>query len=247
MSKLSKLKTDDKIQGETDNIGGSIYESGLYPATITLAYEGESSGGALSLNVHLEGEQGQTIRSTIYVTSGTAKGQKNTYTNKKGEEQYLPGFLSAQSLSMMAVGKPLSELVSEEKTIDVYNYEAKAEVPTKVPMLTELIGKKVIVGLIKQTVDKRAKGDDGKYHATGETRDENEIDKFFHYDSRMTTSEIAAKAEVAKFIDTWDKKNTGVTRDRTTKVTGTAGKPGTKAPASSTKPTESLFGNSETK
>jgi len=241
MSLLENLVQDENIAGENDIIGGSVHDSGLYPATVTLAYLGESSGGATALHLEFKGEQQQNIRTTIYLTSGTAKGKLTTYQDKNNETQYLPGFLAGQSLCKMTTGKPLNKVDTEEKTIDIYNFTAKSDVPTKVPMITEMMGKKILIGLVKQTVDKQKKGDDGKYHDSGETREENEIDKFFHAESRMTSSEILAKATVAKFVDTWSEKNTGITRDKTKKKTGTKGAPTVKTPGSGGKPTESLF------
>ena len=248
MSALDNLEMNDAIPGEVDVVGGRLHESGLYPCTIKLAYMGESSGGAVSLTLKLEGDQKQDITKTIYLTSGKAKGQKNTYINKAGEEQYLPGFSMGQALATLTLGKSISELAkaTTEKTIDVYNFEAKSDIPTKVPMIMELINQRILVGLIKRTVTKQAKNDAGIYVDTEDTRDENEIDKFFHIDSRMTTSEVLAKAEVAKYVDTWDNNNTGITQDRTRKVAGTKGTPKGKV-ASNTKPTESLFEKSADK
>ena len=116
---------------------------------------------------------------------------------------------------------------TESKVIKLYNYEAKAELPTKVDMLADLIGQEVIMGLIRQTVDKNVKDAAGAYQPTGETRDENEVDKFFRAKDRMTTAEIRAQAETAGFIDTWDAKFTGTVKNKAKGAAagGTAGAP----------------------
>ena len=54
----------------------------------------------------------------------------------------------------------------------MYSKEAKAEVPTKVEMLVDLLGQAIIIGVIKQTVDKTVKNDAGVYVPNGETREE---------------------------------------------------------------------------
>jgi hypothetical protein len=245
MSILSNLKTDDSIANERDTVGGGgVLESGLYNSTVALAYATKSQGGAVGLVLHLKTQHGQTIRQTLWMTSGTAKGGLNYYTDKEGNKQYLPGFILANSLALLTIGKELSEIETETKVVNVYNPEVKAEVPTKVDMLTDLLGTEIIVGLIKQTVDKTQKNDAGVYVPTGETRDENEIDKFFRARDRMTTSEIRAQAETASFIDTWDAKFTGTVKNKAkgaAGATGTAGAPKAAAGAASTKPKQSLF------
>lgn len=244
MSLLANLASNDEIADEIDSVGGSrTLESGLYPCTVTLAFLQKSQGGALGLNLHLDSD-GREIRQTLWVTSGDAKGNKNYYSDKKGDKKYLPGFNHANSLCLLTVGKEIAQLETEEKTVKLYNKDAGAEVPTKVDMLTDLIGQEVLVGLVKQTVDKTAKNDAGVYVPTGETREENEIDKLFRASDRKTTAEIRAQADEATFADTWAKKWDGVTKDKTTKNTGSAaGAPkGAGVAQPSKKPTTSLFG-----
>lgn len=248
MSLLKNLTTDESIANERDSVGGfGPLESGLYKAKIDLAYIQKSDGGAMALVIHLKTEDGKDIRSTQWMTSGTAKGCLNYYTDKKGDKQYLPGFLHANSLALLTVGKEIADLDTEVKVINKYNADAKAEIPTKVDMVTDLIGKEITVGLVKQIVDKTQKGDDGKYYPTGETREENEIDKLFRASDNKTTAEIRAQVEDASFFQTWADKWTGKVKDKSTKGAagnaGTAGAPkGAKVPgSSSSKPTASLF------
>lgn len=231
MNMLANLATDDSIATAKDSVGGSgPLESGLYPCTVGLAFLKKSDGGAMALVLNLKTDDGKEIRQTLWMTSGTAKGCKNYYEDKQGAKQYLPGFTHANALCLLSVGKPIAELTTETKVINLYSPEAKAEVPTKVEMLMDLIGQEIYVGLLKQTVDKTQKNDAGVYVATGETRDENEIDKFFRAKDKMTEAEIRAKADEAAFFLTWDQKWTGKTKDKA------------KGAAASKKPTTSLFG-----
>lgn len=242
MSLLKSLTVDDTIPQERDSVGGGgVLESGLYPSKVKLAYLTKSDSGAVGLVLSLKTADGRDIRSTMYMTSGTAKGGHNYYTDKDGAKQYLPGFNLANSLALLAAGKEISACDTETKVVNVYSKEAKAEVPTKVEMVVDLLDKDIIVGLLKQVVDKTAKNDAGVYVPTGETREENEIDKFFRARDKMTTSEIRAQATEPAFYDTWDAKWTGKVKNKAkgAGAGGTAGAP--KAAAAAKKPATSLF------
>ena len=226
MSLLSNIKADDSIAGERDSVGtGGIVESGLYPSKISLAYLSQAASGAVALNVVAKTESGRDLKATVYMTSGKEKGGTNTYKDKEGATQFLPGYLLATSLALLTVGKEIGDLATEQKVISLYSYDAKAEVPTKVEMLVDLLGQDIIIGVIKQTVDKNVKDGAGKYVPSGETREENEFDKFFRARDRMTTTEIRGQVEKATFIDTWDAKWTGKDRNKAKGASGTAGAP----------------------
>lgn len=241
MSLLKALASDASIAQEKDSIGGNgPLESGLYPMTITMAHVNKAASGALGLVLTMKTEDDKEVRQTLWMSSGAAKGGK-IYYEKDGEKHYLPGYLQANAVCLLAAGKEISEMDTETKVINLYSFDAKAEVPTKVDCLVDLIGKPILVGLIKQTVDKSVKNDLGVYVATGETREENEIDKIFRASDRMTTAEIRAQATEATFATTWEAKNAGKTRNKAKGGAGTSGAPG-KAAAASTKPTTSLFG-----
>ena len=245
MSLLSNLTSDSAIADEKDVLGGGnrVLPSGLHLAKVVHAYVMKSDGGAIGLALNLKTDAGD-LRQTLWMTSGTAKGCKNYY-EKDGERHYLPGYLMANALCLLTVGKEISQLETESKVIPLYNAEAKGEIPTKVEMLTDLLGQEILAGVIKQKVDKTKKNPTtGIYEATGETREENEIDKLFRARDRMTTAEIRAKAETAAFADTWAEKWTGKERDKSkgAAAAGTPGLPGKAAAATSTKPTTSLFG-----
>ena len=245
MSLLANLATNETINNERDSIGGSgPLDSGLYKLKIALAYINKAASGALGLVLQFKTEDNKDVRQTLWMSSGTAKGGKNYYEDKNGEKQYLPGFIHANAICLLTVGKEISAMETETKVINLYSAEAKAEVPTKVEMVMDLIGQEVLAGIIKQTVDKTVKNEAGVYVATGETRDENEIDKIFRAKDRMTTAEIRSQATEATFADSWEQKWTGKVKTRTKGATaGLAGVPKLgSAPAASKKPTASLFG-----
>ena len=249
MSLLSTLSTSEDIGNEKDSVGGSnVLDTAIYKFTINSAYVSKSAGGAMGLIVSLKTDDDKEMRQTLWMTSGDAKGNKNYYEDKTGQKQYLPGFNLANSLALLACGKEISTLTTEQKVIKAWSFEAKAEIPTKVDMLMDLVGKEIYGAVFRQVVDKTAKNDAGAYVPTGETREENELDKIFRVKDKMTTAEIRAQADEATFFDTWDAKWSGKTRDKSTKgAAGVAGAPSGAAKAGAgasgtKKPTTSLFG-----
>lgn len=228
MNFFKNIVTDDKIENETDRIGGGavVLNSGLYELEIALAYVHTASSGAMAMVLGFKTEDNKDLKQTIYFTSSTAKGGKNTYVDNDGKTQYLPGYQLVNSLCLLTVGKELKDLEPETKVVKVYNPETKKEEPANVPMLMELIGQKVLAGVIKQVVDKTKK-EGTEYVATGETREENDISKFFRLRDRMTTTEIRARAEKAAFVDTWAEKFTGqvIVKAKGKAAAGTAGAP----------------------
>jgi hypothetical protein len=239
MSLLAQLSTDDTIKQKQYNVGNSPLESGCYPLTVQTAYITTSDGGALGLVCAFKTDGGRDFKQTLWMTSGTAKGGKNFYTDKNGDKQYLPGFLMANSLAQLATGKEISALDTETKVVKQYNKDAGKEMPVQVNMVMDLLGTQVIAGILKQTVDKTAKDSDGIYKPTGETRDENEIDKLFRAKDSLTVAEIRNGDTEAKYIETWKTKWTGKTKMKAKGATANAGTPG--APKAAAKKPVSLF------
>lgn len=208
MSLLKNLETKANVEGEKDVLGGGgVLDTNVYPMKVKVAYFTSAASGAVAIN--LQGDvDGKEVRQQFWVLSGNDKGNKNTYT-KDGKEYYLPSFLTANSLALLTVGKELSQLDVEKKVIKLYDFEAKEERPTEVDVLVELTGQLIQAGIQKQTVDKNEKGDDGKYYPTGETREINEVVKFFRYDDGLTVPEIEKGVTEAKFKDDWVAKWAG--------------------------------------
>lgn len=197
----------DVEKTNTDTLGGGFTKpTGLTPCTIDVAYLGKSRGGAMSLNLHLKlASDKSVIRQTLWVTSGDAKGNKNYYINQSGKKFLLPGMVLADQLAKITAGKPMAELTAEEKTIKLWDRDAGAEKPTKVPALTEMIGQPVLIGLVKHRENKRVNDGSGNYVPTKDERIFNEIDKVFHPDG-YTVTEKESGAEEAKFHKTWADK-----------------------------------------
>lgn len=247
MSLFANIEETNDIQESGDVLGGGgLLTSDMYEMTIKSAYVLPAASGAIGVHLQLEGEGGKNLRSTQYVTSGTAKGGKNFY-ERNGEKRFLPGYELINDLCWLVTSKGLTALEEqiEEKVVPIYNFDAKAEVPTKVPVLMPLINQTVKVGVLQVIEDKNKKGDDGNYYPTGETRTLNEVNKFFHAETGLTVTEARAGLEQGQFIDSWLEKNKDRVVDKSGKSTSGAkagapsapGKPA--APAAAARP--SLF------
>lgn len=246
MSQFANLKTKENMTLDTDTIAGGRrgpLESGVYDAKINLAYLDKSQGGATALHITFETDQGD-VRQTIWMTSGDAKGNKNTYTDKEGNEQYLPGFSMANSIALLTVGKEIADVIEEtgaDKTIKLWDFDAKAELPTEKFVIVGLLNESIKIGIRKQIVDKNQKNADGNYVPTGETREINELEKVFRDRDGMTVPEILAQADEAVFINTWKERFTGDTVDKSTKKAGVQTGLAGSAANSVEKPKTSLF------
>ena len=226
MSLFGNLGTDN-TEAVEDRLGGfSAKDTDIYTGKIKLAYATESSGGARGVTLIVAGGDfgDQEYRETIYVTSGKAKGQTNTY-EKDGKKYLLPGYITMDHICLATVGTPLNEIGHEEKTVKVYDAEAGKEVPKSVPVLTPLLGQDITLAIVKNLENKSVKQGD-KYVPTNDTRETNNIDKVFNTETKMTVSEARAGSETAEFHDKWLERNKGKTRDKTEKVAGQGGNAG---------------------
>lgn len=244
MSLLNNLTTKAGVEGEKDVLGGGgALDSAIYLSTVKVGYLSKSGSGALALNVILD-INGKEVRQQLWMTSGDAKGNKNTYIDTRtNKEHYLPGFITANSLALLTVGKEIGECELEKKVIKLYDFDAKGEVPTEVEVFVELTGQQILTGLQRITVDKNVDSGEvdsnGKkiYVPSGETRDINEINKFFRADDGLTVPEIEAQVTEAKFKNDWENKFAGKTINRAKGLDGV--KAG--APSAAKQPTKSLF------
>lgn len=245
---LAALKTDNTIEVDVDVLGGAarIEETNVYNLTVELAYLRTAASGALALEAHFKSDKGANLRQTFWMTSGTAKGGKNFYTTQEGKKRYLPGFTLANDLALLAAAKEIGEIETEEKVVKLYDYAAKEEVPTKVQMFTDLVGKEIKAGIQLSLEDKNIKNDAGEYVPSGETRNELNVDKFFRARDGLTRTEIIAGETEGYFVKRWVEKNQGSIRNNSKGTNGVAtGSPVAAAVAakasSSPSPVKSLF------
>jgi len=240
-------QTTEGLEETNDTLGGgfSVRESGAVTGTVTAMYAGKAANSkAQNVTVIMNDDAGKEYKETIWVTN---RDNQNFYLDKndKTKKRELPGWTTIDELCLVTTNTGLAAQVAEEKMMNIYDYDAKKDVPTAVQMFTAVIGKKVTLGVLKETKSKQKKGDDGTYYDTGETRDENITDKVFHHPSNLTVVEARNGTQTPAFYPAWVEKNTGVTRDRTNKnSTIKSGRPGSppKAGDSAAK-TPSLFGS----
>lgn len=191
MNIFSNKKAADGDQVETDFIGGGggAINSDIYTAKIKVAYMGKSSSSkAISVNLIME-VNGKELRETVWVSNRNGDVTYKDKTTK--EDKNLPGYSAINGLCMLVAQKDLGSMEVEELTQKLFDYDSKSEIPQQVDCFVELHGEMVQIAVQKQTVDKTKKDDNGVYQPTGETRDQNEVIKFFPEDKAVTLSEIS--------------------------------------------------------
>lgn len=239
--------SNEGLEESQDRLGGfSPYDSGIYTGKIKAFYAGASAQGAQFVAIIAE-LAGKEYRETFYVTN---KKGENFFLNKddKTKKVPLPGFTIVDDICLITTGKPLSEQETEDKMISLYNFDTKKEEPKSVPMLTEVIGKEISLGILKILENKSKDDGTGNYVTTADTREVNNVDKVFHPEMKLTVAEARNGAEEAKFWDAWDNKNKGQTRDKREikDGAGESGRPqraaGAAPVAGTGTPSKSLFG-----
>ena len=227
--------TTEGLEESQDRLGGfSLFESDIYIATIKMAYVTKARNSAAQAVHFIFDIDGKEYRETMFVTN---KEGKNYFINKNNKKSPLPGFTTVNEICLCAADKSLDVVDTPEKTVKIYNYDTKTEEPTRVPVIIDLIDKKVALGILKRTVNKREKQGD-TYVSTNETRDENAIDKVFHAELKVTVPE-ARHGKEPTFWNQWLEKNKGVTQNRTKAAEGkpsVSGSTGTQ-----NQPAKSLF------
>ena len=222
MSILDNMEVGTDVEENNDKIGSkfSTVETGLYMLELTQAYLHESKGEAAALVLEGKTADDTILRQTIYMTSGKAKGKKNYYIDKQGKKWNLPGYIMVENICLLTTGKKITDMVIEEKIVDIYDPAVGTQVPTKVDTFVELLGKNVLVGIHKQVESKNIMNPStNKYVPTTETRTVNEFAKIFRAGDKMTVLEVKAKAPEAKVYLTWHDTYSGKTRNRIAKGT----------------------------
>ncbi len=244
---FAQLKSEG-LEEAQDRLGGGYVprNSDAYDMKIKAFYAGQSDGGARNVSVILEDEKGEH-RETVYVTN---KKGENWFLNKEDNSKKvpLPGFTTIDDICLAATGLPLADQEWEEKTIKLYDFDAKKELPKAVMMATGVIGQTITVGLIQTLKNKGVKQPDGTYEDGPEERTEVNINKVFHTETKMTMAEARAGKQEGEFYQSWIDRNKGTVIDKRTIKDGAGGKPVAGKPVASgaaggeTAPKKSLFG-----
>ena len=243
-------KDDAGIDDDYIRSGGAV-ETDIYEATIKAMFNRSSTKSkAMSIVVMLD-VGGKEITSQTWVSNADGG---ITYEDKKTKKlKNMVGFNQMNTLSLLVTGKSLGKLSMEERTLKLWDATAKAEVNQVVDCYVDLHGEKVQVAIQKQIVDKEklVEGSNpARYEPTGETREINEVVKYFPAEKLVTISEVAhyvksigesfddlveagkllrviskTPAEAGTYAEQWLKQNKGNTWNRS-KAGGSGGSKG---------------------
>lgn len=249
MTMFGNLSTDG-LEEAQDRLGGfRVLDSGPYTGKIKAAYAGVSANSkAQSITVILETREDGEYKETFWVTN---KNDEN-FSVKDGKKKALTGFTHVDDLCLVTTNKPLSQQVTEDKVMNIYDPDQKKEMPKSVKMLVELLGKEVTFGIKNELKNKQEKDGNGVYQDTAGERNENVTDKVFHYPSNLTVVEAKKQIQTPTFYGAWVERNKGQVHDRRSIKDGAAGGQAGRSgrPAGNTPPkagdnapkTSSLFG-----
>lgn len=217
-------KLSDKNLEQAHDVVSSGYSpviTDIYTAIVKMAYGITSSGGALGVHLSLYlPALGREYNETIYVSDKS--GNNYSIDKQSGKKRPLPGFTIINDLCLVTCDSPLASMETEDKLVPVYDYEEKKQVPTSVPVLTDLLGKEVYVAIFCKEENKKVKQDNGEYVATPETRMLNSIEKMMHNPSKMTVREAESGMDTATYYDAWLEANKGRVLDRRTIKSGSS-------------------------
>lgn len=233
MTSLS-LPTGIKAEEERDSLGSGPVPSNVYAGTVELVYMDKSEGGAMSVNIHFKTDD-RTLRQTVYISN---KKGEFTYKDKDGNAKPLPGYSQMNAFFQALTGKGIDQQTLENKTIKIYDFEAKAEKPVERQVFMDAIRKPLAIGVLLVSEEKTTK-ESGYKDGTGEFRESNEFDKFFDASNGLTNVEKKAGDTEPKFLEQWKQKNVGNVKVKKAKNPGTPGGAKAGAPAAGSAP--SLF------
>lgn len=227
MSLFKNLGTEGLAEKE-DRIGGArVLNTEIYEGTIKMAYAQKSSGGALGITLIIM-INGNELNTTQYVTDKNGNNffhpkDKNNQPNLNMKNP-LPGFTVIDDLCLVTTGAPLKDQDTEQKTVRIYNFDEKKELPTVVDAMTGLIGTTAYFAMFKDLVNIEERDSNNMYQVTNKTREQNEIVKVCHFPSKVTVKEAQIAAENSAeaepiWFDEWrnkwvDPNEPGKVRDR---------------------------------
>lgn len=215
---------NDNVEVEDNRLGGGreLLETGSYNGTISMAYGDSFDSGATYIKLKIDLDNGGTYEENLIITGKTGN---NFYTDKKtGVQRGLPGYTIANDLCLLTVGTPLSETEGEDKQVLVYDFDLSQEVPQSKYVLTDLIGKPIVLTIQKIRKNKQAKNEStGKYDNTAEEQIVNEIHTVFSAETGHSATELRNQVEEAEFLGKWSEKYTDQLIDRYKEVKGGSG------------------------
>lgn len=209
MSILAGLSLDNEIKTQDPTIRGAR-STGSYDGTIVGAAVIVAATGAQGISFEVALDAGGKYYGTEWIRSGTAKGNKSYYVDRNGDKQYIPGYVTATNILFATLGETTFDNVRIEQR-GIADRDGKM---VDTPVLVDLIGKRVALGLVEVRANKSVKNDAGKRVDTAEERVYNEIgsDAVFNIDTRKIRIEEERGLD-AKFEAEWVRKNQGKRKD----------------------------------
>lgn len=238
MSLLAGL-SNTKIEVQADSLGGfSTLPHNVYSSKVKMAYLDTAASGTICIKfefeVTKEDGQKQSIKENVWISHAGGAFEKD------GKPAF--GLGKAEGIFQLTTGKGINEQTLEKKMVKVF--EDGKEQHREKEVFTDIIGENIAIGILDVIKDKQAKNNQtGKYEATGETRNENELHTYFDADTFKTYNE-KKDGKDAEFVTKWKEKYVG--KDPINKAKGKAaggavqGKPSAGATPSAG---GSLFGN----
>ena len=217
MSLLQQMRqsADTTIKEEGDSVGFQVWDSDIYAMRVKEFFFTASDSGAIAVNLKVETTDSKEQTFQEYISTNTANGCKNTYTDSKGNNRPLKGFATMDSLCRLTLGHSLLELVTETRQAEAYSSAAGKRVLQPVEMAVDMIGQEFFGAILHVKESKNVKHPvSGDYVPSDEIREENAIDKIFNVD-QLTLTEHDAGITEPTFYHTWIKKNKGQVRDNT--------------------------------
>lgn len=219
MSLFEGLNTNPQVDDGGDVIGGAgALDSGLYNMICDMAYGEMTDSGAIMVHMSFQDAEKRQLKIRECVRSGSSKGGSQFYV-KDGKQHYLPGFLTVRNICLLACGKELGSIATEKRTIKVYDFEQKKEVPQEKDVMIELLGKPITLGVVKEIVNKKEKVGN-EYKTLPETKEENSVSKVFRASDGLTVQEIKAGVTTPEFRDKWIARYKDAVIDKTENKTG---------------------------
>lgn len=249
MTLFADLKKDGLEKNE-DRLGGGFQplETDIYTMTIKGFYVSESEGGAKAINIIALRPDGKEYRETVYITKKTGE---NFFISAEKKKVPLPGFTIIDDICLVTDGGDLSTQTFEERTINVYDYDAKKDLPKVVMQAVNIIGKQVDLGIYQILENKNEKNaQTGEYEPTEKVIPKNVIRKVWHSEAKMTVAEAEnGVEEQGVFWQKWKDTHKGKVDDSKVVKVG-AGGPAKSGPplaqkteGGETAPRKSLFGS----
>lgn len=201
------------LEKTEDRLGGfQVFDTDAYDAVIKMAYADQAESGAQNINFIFQMPGGKTYSETVYWTN---KKGENWFPNKDDPSKKvpLPGFTLVDDICMCTTEKGLEHQDTEERMVKIYDYNEKKEVNKSRHVLVDLLNQPVTLTIQNVLKNKQVKGDDNTYVSTAEERNENNIVKAFHTETRLSMVE-AREGQDATFLDKWVEANKGKVIDK---------------------------------